>query len=151
MFKEKAESNLGKMSDLNTIIGKGTSFEGNLNVNSSIRVDGRIKGSVISSDAVIVGKEGQIEGDIQAKSVVIGGKVQGKVVASGKVTLEASSQLKGEIRTSKLVINEGAVFNGNCQMTGGGAGLSLQADRTGNQKSKEEAERVTLGKKEGIS
>ena len=118
MFKDKDGNSFDLMGDLNTLIGKGTTFEGNLSVQHSLRIDGKFVGNIKSTDSIIVGKEGIIEGEIDVKNAVIGGTVKGKITASGKVTLEATAVLVGKLKATKLVIAEGAVFDGNSQMKG---------------------------------
>lgn len=118
MFKDKNEGGYDKMGDLNTLIGKGSYFEGNLKIEHSLRVDGKVKGNIRSSDSIIIGKDGEVEGEIYVKNAVVGGKIKGKLVASGKVTLESTSEFVGQLRASKLVIDEGAVFDGTSQMRG---------------------------------
>ena len=106
----------GGSGELNTIIGRGSVIDGTLTVQSSLRVDGKIIGAVNVADSLIVGKEGEIEGEVRVKNAVIGGKVKNKIIASGKVVLEAKSVVYGEVITSRLVIDEGAVFEGRCTM-----------------------------------
>ncbi|MGH7492812.1 MAG: bactofilin family protein [bacterium] len=116
--KDPAEAERGSGSgELNTIIGRGSVVEGSLTVQSSLRVDGKIIGSVNVGDSLIVGKDGEIEGEVRVKNAVIGGKVKNKIIASGKVVLEAKSIVYGEVKTSRLVIDEGAVFEGRCMMS----------------------------------
>jgi cytoskeletal protein CcmA (bactofilin family) len=109
----EADRNSG---ELNTIIGRGSVIEGTLTVQSSLRVDGKIIGTVQVADSLIVGKDGEIEGEVRVKNAVIGGKVKNKIIASGKVVLEAKSAVYGEVKTSRLVIDEGAIFEGKCTM-----------------------------------
>ncbi|MCA9731016.1 MAG: polymer-forming cytoskeletal protein [Deferribacteres bacterium] len=116
MLGKKENGTMERTGNLNTIIGKGTFFEGTLKVESSIRIDGKIKGRIITADALTVGKDGEVEGEVTAKNAIVGGKVQGKVHSSGKVVLEAQSLFQGELKTAKLVIEEGAVFEGVCSM-----------------------------------
>ncbi len=118
MFKEKDSNGYDRMGDLNTLIGKGTIIEGNITVQHSLRIDGKLVGNLKSSDSIIVGKEGIIQGEIEVKNAVIGGTVKGKISASGKVTLESSAILVGKLNAVKLVIAEGAVFDGSSQMKG---------------------------------
>jgi len=118
--------------ELNTIIGRGSVIEGTLTVQSSLRVDGKIIGTVQVADSLIVGKDGEIEGEVRVKNAVIGGKVKNKIIASGKVVLEAKSIVFGEVKTSRLVIDEGAIFEGRCTM--GEDGKSpLITDNTANR------------------
>jgi len=116
--------------NLNTIIGKGSSFEGTIKVQSTLRVDGKVKGSIATSDSLVVGKEGNIDGDVSVRNAIVGGKLKGKLVASGKVVLEANSVFNGELKTAKLVIDEGAVFEGSCSMgTAGEANKKSEHNR----------------------
>ncbi|MBN1155184.1 polymer-forming cytoskeletal protein [candidate division KSB1 bacterium] len=116
MLGKRSEQEVVKTGNLNTIIGKGSTFEGTMKVEESLRVDGKIKGTVVTTDSIIIGKEGDIEGDVTAKNVVIGGRVKANVNATGKVVLEARAIFIGEMKTTRLVIDEGAVFDGQCSM-----------------------------------
>ncbi|HPG39251.1 MAG TPA: polymer-forming cytoskeletal protein [bacterium] len=110
--------NLEKPGELNTILGKGAYFEGVITVEHSLRVDGKVKGDVKTSDTLVVGKDGEIEGNVKAKNLVVGGKLNGIVDADGKTVLESRSEFHGEMKTRKLVIDEGAIFDGKCSMLG---------------------------------
>jgi cytoskeletal protein CcmA (bactofilin family) len=101
---------------MNTIIGKGTRLEGSMEVAQSLRIDGVFKGQLKISDTLIVGTTGELsEVTVQAKNAIIGGIVKGNIVASNKVTLESSSRLEGDLTAKLLVIEEGALFTGNCK------------------------------------
>jgi len=113
---KKDDQAIARSGDLNTIIGKGSSMEGVIRVENSLRVDGRIKGNVTASDSLVIGKEGEIEGEIIAKNAIIGGKVRGRISASGKVVLESKAVFQGELKTARLMIDDGAVFDGQCSM-----------------------------------
>jgi cytoskeletal protein CcmA (bactofilin family) len=114
--KVKSNMEFGHGGELNTIIGKGTVIDGSMKVQNSLRIDGKVKGNIVSTDTVIVGKEGEVIGQIQAKHVLLAGKVQGNMSASGKVVLEAQAVILGDIKSSRLMIDEGALFDGKCMM-----------------------------------
>ena len=94
-------------------------FEGTIVVPHSLRIDGHVKGRIEAGEVLTVGPAGLIEADIKAKSAIIGGKVTGNVFVEDRVELEANASLVGDIRTRDLVINEGAIFQGNCTMDSG--------------------------------
>jgi len=121
--KEGIESE--RSGELNTVIGKGSVIEGLITVQSSIRIDGRVQGQVQASDSLVVGKEGEIEGEVKVRNAIIGGRVKNRVLATGKVVLEAHAIVHGEVKTGKLVIDEGAVFDGNCAMSENSRPLAL--------------------------
>lgn len=101
---------------MNTIIGKGTKIEGNMEVSQSLRIDGTFKGSLSSTDTLIVGTTGELaDVTVKVKNAIIGGKIKGNISASNKVTLESTSNLEGDLTAKLLVIEEGALFSGNCK------------------------------------
>jgi cytoskeletal protein CcmA (bactofilin family) len=113
MFGKKSEV----PKEIETIIGENTVFQGTLKTKGSIRVDGRLEGSIIEAHQVIVGSKGYVQGDITANSVIIGGKVNGNVTTTESIQLQPGAQLLGDIHTSMLSIGEGAIFEGHCVMT----------------------------------
>jgi cytoskeletal protein CcmA (bactofilin family) len=104
--------------DLN-LIGVGTTLEGKLKSNGSVRVDGKLIGEIQANENLFVGETGEIEGTLGARNITVGGKVTGNIIAAEKLVFEAKCRIKGEIKAAKLVIDEGAVFDGKCTMTDG--------------------------------
>jgi cytoskeletal protein CcmA (bactofilin family) len=101
---------------MNTLLGKDATLNGSLEVAGSLRVDGFVKGTVISRETVVVGPTGRIEGDITSKVSTIAGQVIGNVIAEERVELQAKAVLQGDLKTKGLVIEQGAVFHGACRM-----------------------------------
>ncbi len=97
-------------------IGKGTYVEGQIVAESNLRIDGKVKGKVITKNLLTIGPHGEIDGEIQAKDAVVGGKIKGIVKIANKIELESKAQLIGDLKTKVLVIDEGAVFHGNSVM-----------------------------------
>ena len=104
------------MGRVDTIIGPEASLRGSYNSKHSIRVDGEIYGNVTSEDGIIVGEKGMVRGNLVGKAVVIGGKVKGNITSYQRLELQATAQIEGDLSTPMLLVEEGAVFEGNCQM-----------------------------------
>lgn len=115
---------------MNTILGRGTKIEGHMEVSQSLRIDGVFKGSLSATDTLIVGSTGELtDVDIKVKNAIIGGKVKGNVTASNKITLESTSSLEGDLTAKLLVIEEGALFTGNCTSGEKATNMSPRAER----------------------
>jgi cytoskeletal protein CcmA (bactofilin family) len=115
MMSTKEKNDSGR---LNTIIGSGSVFEGTVQIESGgIRVDGKVKGKLISSETLVVGPTGVVEANVQVKRATVGGRVVGSLVAIEQTVLESKAVLLGDLKTSSLVVHEGAIFNGNCSMS----------------------------------
>ena len=119
----------GVSAELN-FIGKGTVVEGNVSTESSIRIDGRIKGSLTCKNTLTIGENGEIEGDVKATNAIVGGKIKGKVIIQEKLVLEAKSSLRGELKAKKLIIDEGATFDGTSNMAAEKPGHQAQGTLT---------------------
>jgi cytoskeletal protein CcmA (bactofilin family) len=105
-----------KIGNVDTVLGVGSDFKGQIFAKGSIRIDGRIEGNVTSEEGVIIGDKGVVKGNVSAKSVILSGKVTGNVSSVKRLEITPTGQLQGDIRTPRLVIAEGVVFKGNCDM-----------------------------------
>ena len=101
---------------MNTLIGKDSVITGTIDVKGPLRIDGKVKGQVNSSDTVTVGAGGELEAELNCKVATIAGKVSGNVVASERVELQAKAEISGDLKTKWLVIEQGAIFCGSCNM-----------------------------------
>lgn len=101
---------------METLIGMGTRFQGDIRSKGYVRVDGILEGSV-TAEGIIIGEKAKITGDIIGKIVYVGGHVSGNITAAHSLELQPKSQVFGDIRTAQLAIAEGALFEGNCLMT----------------------------------
>ncbi len=100
---------------LNVLV-EGTRLNGDIIMESSIRVDGEIKGNVASSAKVVIGKNGIVNGDLNCAEADIEGSVNGKLVIEGLLSLRSGSVISGDIYCSRIQIEDGAQFSGQCIM-----------------------------------
>ncbi|MCR4662426.1 MAG: polymer-forming cytoskeletal protein [Endomicrobiaceae bacterium] len=101
---------------IETSIGKGTTFKGDITVKESLRIDGVLIGNVKEAANVIVGEKAQVKGNINANYVVIDGIVEGNITATDSIELLSKSKVIGDLTTTILSINEGAIFKGKSLM-----------------------------------
>ncbi|MBD0379635.1 polymer-forming cytoskeletal protein [Paenibacillus sp. WST5] len=116
MFKSKKLSMNPNTTD--TLIGEGTSFEGRIKSEASIRIEGNITGDIECAGDVIVGEHGSVKSNISARDVVLAGSVQGNVITKGKLTITSTGSLQGNISATSIIIEEGGQFQGNSKMDG---------------------------------
>jgi cytoskeletal protein CcmA (bactofilin family) len=100
---------------LESFIGSGTEFQGELNVKGTLRVDGRFDGKV-NAAWIILGETGLIKGEISAKKIIIAGKVEGNLRVQEIVEIKATGKVFGDIFTNKISMAEGAKVNGKIEM-----------------------------------
>ena len=102
--------------ELNGFLDRGSSFKGELEFEDTMRIDGRFNGKIVSKNELIVGESATIEGDVHIGSIAISGTVIGKIVAAQRVEIHRNGKVYSDIDTPALVIEEGAIFQGNCVM-----------------------------------
>ena len=98
------------------IVGSNTEINGNITAKEPIRIEGIVNGDVSSSSTVIIGSSCVIAGNVSAACVSTGGKIKGDITVSDKLELLATAAVKGNITAHTLVIDENAIFEGNCHM-----------------------------------
>jgi cytoskeletal protein CcmA (bactofilin family) len=101
---------------LNTILGKGASFNGKLRIEGGLRADGNFDGSLEATGTVVVGKEGFLKGEFKVKDAVIGGKLIGNLTAQQQIELQAGAHVEGDLRCKGIIIEKDVYFDGTCKM-----------------------------------
>lgn len=104
------------MKDLN-LIGAGTTVDGKIRTQGSLRIDGKLTGEVHAAENLAVGLTGEVEGAVNGRNVTVGGKIKGNITAVDKLVLEGKAVVRGDVKAAKLVIDEGASFDGRVSMT----------------------------------
>ncbi|MBO7357100.1 MAG: polymer-forming cytoskeletal protein [Lachnospiraceae bacterium] len=105
-------------SRVNSVIGKGTEFEGTIKTSETVRIEGFVKGNIKSEGTLIIGNGGKVDGKIEAANILVGGEVYGELYATEKIEANASGRIYGNIHTKNLIVDENAIFQGTCEMTG---------------------------------
>lgn len=115
---------MGKKADdyvasrVNSVIGKGTVFEGTIRTKETFRVEGFVKGNIYSEGTLIIGNGGKVDGRIESANILVGGEAYGDLFATNKIEANASGRIYGNIHTKSLIVDENAIFQGTCEMTG---------------------------------
>lgn len=102
--------------DLNGFLDQGSELSGELRFRDTFRVDGRVRGKIVSDNTLIVGETGRVEADIDCGVVSIRGFVVGHVHGRERIELLAGARVQGTLVAPKLVIEDGASFQGDCDM-----------------------------------
>jgi cytoskeletal protein CcmA (bactofilin family) len=102
----------GVPAPLDGLVGRGCTFEGVLDFEGRVRVDGVVDGAIASADLVEVSPLGRVIGRIEAAQVLVGGEVEGAIVARERCTLLETARVVGDIETAWLDVRAGARWTG---------------------------------------
>lgn len=110
----------GAMDGFGGFLTEGTEVEGEVRFNEELRVDGKIIGRIYSAKGrVLVGENGYVDGEVEVGTASISGTIAGTLRASVKVEIHSTGRFYGNIYAPALIIEEGAIFEGHCEMANG--------------------------------
>lgn len=116
---------------IDTLIAQHCTLEGNLSTQNSIKVDGRIHGTLRAEGLAIIGEAGLVQGDVHATELLVLGRLEGDVYAK-RLHLKSSAHIQGNIETESLQVDPGAHYHGSVNMcTEAPAGAALPAPEQG--------------------
>jgi cytoskeletal protein CcmA (bactofilin family) len=99
-----------------TLIGRHTEIQGCLKLQESVRIDGKVVGSIEApndaSISVVIGPTGEVLGDVLASRIIVAGQVSGNIHAFDRVEVMASALVQGDIRYASLAVEHGAKLLG---------------------------------------
>ncbi len=99
-----------------SLIAPGMSIVGDCETDGTVRVEGRIEGTIRAGKSVVVGRSGEVIGDIITQDAVVSGRVSGNITAESRLELQSTCDIQGELRTRRVQLDEGARFNGQVHM-----------------------------------
>ena len=108
----------GRHAGMDAFLGKGSKVGGKLVLEGPGRIEGQVEGEISAQDTLTIGESAVVNAKISGTSIIIEGRVTGDVSAAQRLELRASSRVQGNISTPCLVIQDGAVFEGQCAMSG---------------------------------
>ena len=101
------------------VFGNSTSFNGFLRFKESLRIQGKFKGTIEASGALIVDKGAVVEVDrISVTSLMVYGTIIGAITAVDRVDMFPGAEVRGDVTAARLRIADGVLFEGQCSMTG---------------------------------
>jgi len=101
---------------IDSLIGAGTTVDGDVTFTGGLRVDGSIRGRVTAIDneqaTLVVSEQARIDGEVRVSHVVINGTVNGPVVAKDYLELQGKARVNGDVTYRTLEMHVGAVVQG---------------------------------------
>jgi len=105
-----------KAAPIDSLIGAGTTIDGDISFKGGMRIDGFVKGTISSEgqtgSTLIVSESGRVEGEIRAPRVVINGEIIGPVFATESAELMPKARVTGNLHYRKVEIHMGAQLTG---------------------------------------
>jgi cytoskeletal protein CcmA (bactofilin family) len=107
----------GEGATLNGFLDKGSHLKGELSFEETFRIDGRFEGKIPSGSELILGDSADVDAEIHVERLSINGSLKGTVHASERIEIHPRARVLADLHTPVLKIEEGAHFQGSCDMT----------------------------------
>jgi cytoskeletal protein CcmA (bactofilin family) len=104
-----------------TVIAEGVEVNGKINCPGSLRIDGSVKGEIITGKDTTIGKEGSVEASIKTTNAIIAGTYKGDMAATGEVEVTSTGKFIGNLtqKDALLTISKGGLFKGESTVNSG--------------------------------
>ncbi|MDR2184405.1 MAG: polymer-forming cytoskeletal protein [Treponema sp.] len=100
------------------VFGNSTAFNGFLRFKETLKIQGKFKGTIEATGALIVDKGAVVEADhISVTSLTVYGTVIGAIHAMDKIDMLSGAEVRGDVSAAHLRIADGVLFEGQCSMT----------------------------------
>ena len=93
-----------------SIIGEGIELSGEINTEGNIHIDGSMNG-IIRANEVVIGPNGNFDGEIIADILIINGTIKGKFTIKN-LHIRAEGLLQGRAKYEVLVVESGGRIQG---------------------------------------
>src|SRR5437763_9474007 len=114
MFKHKKAPPPQKR--LDSLIGAGTTLNGDILFTGGLRIDGTVNGKVTTVDnqsgTLVISEQARVDGEVRVSHVVINGAVTGPVTARDYLELQARARVQGDVQYRSLEMQVGAIVQG---------------------------------------
>jgi cytoskeletal protein CcmA (bactofilin family) len=89
-------------------VSRNSSIVGKLSYQGPVRIDGKLRGEVTSTEVIVISETATVEGKVRAPRVLVLGSLAGEVAGAETVIIGPSAHAKGKIQAERLTVCEGA-------------------------------------------
>jgi cytoskeletal protein CcmA (bactofilin family) len=103
--------------DTFSVIDRNSIFDGTFQTTRDLRVEGEVKGTIECKGTLFVATGATVGAKVEADNVTVAGDLNGEIRCRGRLQIMPSGKVRGKVVTQTLVINEGALYEGQLEMT----------------------------------
>ncbi len=110
------ESTIRETGGTVSVVGPGMEVTGQIKCDGTVRIEGRVEGSIESLKSVVIGRDGAVAGDITTRDIVVAGSVAGTITGEARVELQDTCQIEGNVHSPRIKLDEGGQVDGRLHM-----------------------------------
>lgn len=101
-------------------IGPAASFNGDLECDGIVKIDGVYQGSIKTVSNVIISEKGRVDAHIEAQNVSVSGQAKGSIVAKGRLEILSTGRVWADVTVKSFLLDDGGKLHGGLKMFGTG-------------------------------
>jgi len=99
-------------------VSRNINVSGRLIFQEPVRIEGRFRGEISSSELVVISEGASVEGRTRTPRLLILGELHGEVLGSKSVVLGPHAKVNAKVETENLTVCEGARLDGDIRVVG---------------------------------
>jgi cytoskeletal protein CcmA (bactofilin family) len=100
------------------LIGRSTRITGQIEADEDLEIQGRVEGRIhLATHQVTVGRDGVVQADVEAHTVIVIGRVTGNVLAEEVVEVKSGGFIGGDVTAPRVIMADGAIVVGGLDMS----------------------------------
>jgi cytoskeletal protein CcmA (bactofilin family) len=104
---------------ISTFLGHGTSIDGTLEFQGTIRLDGDVKGQVISQNGtLIIGDKAVVQAQVRVDTAIVRGEINGSIEAKKRIEAYPPARIIGDIQAPEISVRIRCGFQWELQHAG---------------------------------
>lgn len=101
-------------------LGPTTNFNGDLECDGIVKIEGVYQGSIKTASNVIISEEAKVDAHIEAQNVSVSGQVKGSIVAKGRLEILSTGKVWADTTVTSFLLDDGGKLHGGLKMYGTG-------------------------------
>lgn len=97
-------------------VSRNINVSGKLIFQEPVRIEGRFRGEISSSELVVISEGAVVEGRTRTPRLLVLGELQGEVLGSKSVILGPRAKVSAKVETENLTVCEGASLEGDIRV-----------------------------------
>jgi len=101
-----------------TVIGRGTTFRGDVTAGDSVEIRGTLEGDCRTTGLCVVAQGARVLGNVEAAGLVVAGEIEAGMLATERIEIRGTARVRAAITARVIAIADGAFYEGEVQMLG---------------------------------
>lgn len=111
-----------------SVIAQGMRIVGDIECSGVLKIEGIVEGTIRGPRQLLLGRQGEVKGDVHAREVILGGRVQGTVIADERIEIQGTALVTGDVNTKSISVLEGGKINGAVRMDDNAGAVAMGAN-----------------------